>query len=152
MATQSQIKKLHVLFDNLQLMDEKKSIISDVTNGRTESTKGLTDKEATLLIAHLCQFLPCEKLKSAIRHLAYKANIIYGNTETDKILNKAKIDMFLSQKGTVKKDLEKQSYQELIKTHRQFEAICASNVRSGHNKTAKKAVKELLTELNLTVI
>jgi hypothetical protein len=152
MATQSQIKKLHVLFTNLQLMDEKKSIISDVTNGRTQSTKELTDKEATDLIGHLCEFLPCEKLKSAIRYLAYRANMIYGNSETDKILNKVKIDMFLHQKGAVKKDLEKQNYQELIKTHRQFEAICANNSRSVHNKTANKAVKELLNELNLTVI
>lgn len=152
MANQSQIKKLHVLFNNLQLMDQKKSIISDVTDGRTQSTRELTDKEAANLIAHLCEFLPCEKLKSAIRYLAYKANMIYGYTETDKILNKAKIDMFLHQKGAVKKDLERQNYQELIKTHRQFEAICANNVRSNRNKSANKAVKELLNELNLTVI
>jgi succinate dehydrogenase flavin-adding protein (antitoxin of CptAB toxin-antitoxin module) len=152
MATDSQIKKLHVLFRNLDLMDDKPTILTDLTAGRTTSTKELTIYEAQFLIKRLCEYLPCEKLKSAIARLAWQAGIIYGNSETDKILNRFNLDAFLKAKGTVKKELQKQSYEELIKTHRQFEAIAKNNSRLSDKKAAAKAVRELLKELDLQLV
>lgn len=152
MATKPQISKLHVLFKDLQLTDDRKGIISELTGGRTESTKELTIREACNLIKHLCDYLPCEKLKSAIRLIAYRAGVIYGNSETDKILNKVKLDVFLRERGAVKKDLEKQTYEELIRTHRQFEGMVKNNAKSKENKAAGKAVKELLSGLEVSLI
>jgi hypothetical protein len=149
MATDSQIKKLHVLFRNLDLIDQKSTILTDLTAGRTTSTKELTLYEAQLLIKRMCEHLPCERLKSAIARLAWQAGITYGHSATDQILNKVKLDVFLKAKGAVKKDLQKQSYEELIKTHRQFEAIAKNNSKLSDKKAAAKVVRELLKELDL---
>lgn len=152
MATKSQIAKLHVLLNKLDLLKDKKAIIRDLTRGRTTSSKELTIVEAKHLIGSLCDCDPAEKLKSIITQLAFQAGITYGNTDTDKILNKVKLDMFLAKNGAVKKDLQKQTYTELIKTHRQFEAIAKGVAKSKDCRTAEKLVSNLLNELDLSPI
>ena len=152
MATKSQITKLHILLNKLELIKEKKAIMLEVTKGRTDSSRGLYLGEAKHLIANLCNCDPGEKLKSVIAQLAYQAGITYGNTETDKILNKVKLDMFLNKSGAVKKDLQKQTYPELIKTHRQFEAIIKGIAKSKDCRAAENLVKDLLKELSLPII
>ncbi len=149
-VTKPQLSKIHVLLIKLQLIDDKKAIIKQVTNGRATSSKDLTFNEAKFLIGKLCECDPTERIKTVINQLAFRAGIIYGDTETDKILNKVKLDMFLKNNGSVKKDLQKQTYSELTKTHRQFEAIVKGIAKSKEHRQAEKAVRELLTELNLT--
>lgn len=149
MATKSQITKLHILLNNLDLINDKKAIISELTDGRTESSKALSLKEAKRLIALLCEFDPAERLKSLIAQLAWQAGITYGSSDTDQLINKAKLDMFLRDKGAVKKDLQKQSYPELRRTHKQMQAICKTAGKSRDKKAADAAVSSLLTELNL---
>jgi hypothetical protein len=148
-ATKAQIGKIYVLLSNLNLTADKAVLVENWTNGRTSSTREMYLEEAKRLIARLCEFDPKERIKSAINQLAFRAGITYGNTEEDKILNKVKLDLFLLQKGTVKKPLEKQCYPELVKTHRQFEAILRNTNKSKDKKTADNAVKNLLNELNL---
>ncbi|WP_295714175.1 hypothetical protein [Mucilaginibacter sp.] len=148
-VTKPQLTKIHILLNKLQLIDDKKAIIKEVTKGRATSSKDLTFAEAKFLISRLCDCDPTERLKTVINQLAFRAGIIYGETETDKILNKVKLDLFFKNNGSVKKDLHKQSYTELTKTHRQFEAIVKGIAKSKEHRQAEKAVRELLTELNL---
>ncbi|MEJ7778438.1 MAG: hypothetical protein WKF68_02510 [Daejeonella sp.] len=149
-ATKPQITKLHILFAALYLIDGKKALIREFTKGRTDSTKALYFNEAKFLIAELCKYDPSERLKAIINRLAYQAGITYGNTAVDQQLNKAKLNLFLRAKGSVKKDLNHQNYTELIKTHRQLEAICRNVSASKDNKAATTAVQDLLNEMNLT--
>ncbi|MHB8207784.1 hypothetical protein [Mucilaginibacter sp.] len=152
MATKSQITKLHVLFNNLDLIGDKTAIIEDLTNGRTNSSKGLYLKEAKQLIARLCEFDPSERLRTIIIQAAWQAGIIYGNSDTDKLLNRAKLDLFLKEKGAVKIELYKQNYPQLRKTNKQMQAICKAVGHSRDKKAADSAVSDLLKELQLTSI
>jgi len=151
-ATKAQITKLHILLVKLDLIKDKKAIVMDASDNRTSSSKELTISEAKKLIALMCNCDPGERLKSAITQLAFKAGITYGNTDTDKILNKVKLDMFLNKNGSVKKDLQKQSYTELIKTHRQLEAIVKGVSKSNDMRAAERLVNGLINELELPTI
>lgn len=151
-ASKPQIAKIHVLFGQLGLLESKKEIVSDFSNGRTDSSKELSFDEARLLIIRLAEHSPAERMKSLIFSLAYQSGIIYGNTGEDKKINAAKLNLFLKERGTVKKELNAMSYPELVKTHRQFEAIVKNTNASKDKKQAGKAVNILLDELNLTVV
>ena len=152
MATKSQITKIHVLLIKFELYKDKRAIIINATNGRTASSKELTIVEAKNLIQLLCNCDPAEKLKSCITQLAFQVGISYGSSELDNVLNRVKLDMFLNHKGAVKKDLQKQTYSELVKTHRQFEAILQGMTKMKDLRSADKLVSDLLNELDLTLI
>ncbi len=47
---EAQLKRLHVLLGQTKLMDQKPSLVSSFSNGRTESSRELTDVEAEDLI------------------------------------------------------------------------------------------------------
>jgi hypothetical protein len=151
-ATKPQLSKLHVLLSNLGLSDQKAAIIYSMTDGRTESSKDLTIDEARQLITHLAEYDPNERLKSLIFSLAYQAGIIYGSTADDKKMNAVKLNMFLKERGAVKLELNQMHYTDLVKTHRQFEAIVKSIKKNNDSKQADKAVKYLLNELRIQTI
>jgi len=146
-ATKAQIAKIHVLLGQLGLTEQKAEIVYNLTNRRTESTKELSIDEARRLIINLTGYDPNEKLKGIILSLAYQAGIIYGDTPEDKKMNMAKLNMFLRERGSVKKPLNEMKYKELVTTHRQFEAI----VKNTDANKASKAVSNLLNEINLPV-
>jgi hypothetical protein len=146
-ATQPQIAKIHVLLNNLGIIDQKAEIVYNLTDGRTESSKQLTIDEARRLITNLAEYDPTERLKSLVFSLAYQAGIIYGSSKDDKKMNAAKLNLFLRERGAVKKDLNEMKYKELVSVHRQFEAIVKSVKKANDNKTADKQIKHLLTEL-----
>ncbi len=146
-ATQPQIAKLHVLLNNLGLIDQKAEIVYNLTDGRTQSSKDLSIDEARRLIINLAEYDPSERLKSLIFSLGYQAGILYGNSKDDKKINAAKLNMFLLDRGAVKKELNAMNYNELVKTHRQFEAI----VKNTDKSKAAKQVKHMLDELNINV-
>lgn len=143
--TNEQIKILHTLLNQLGLLEEKKSFVYDVSNGRTESTKELTIIEARQLIQHLRSDDSGDKMRRKVFALAYNADIIWGETDADKKMNLIKINKFLKEKGTVKKELHKMTNAELIKVVNQFEQI----VRHKKESQASKATKSLLEELNI---
>lgn len=147
--TNPQKQKLHCLYRNLGI--DSKELLSKYTHGRTDSTSGLSKQEATALISNLTNDEALQKKRTIIFHLAYNAGIIYGDTELDKKLNRVKLNLFLKEKGTVKKDLEKMDYSELNKTHRQLKAMIKHVNESRDNKSAKAATSKLLNELNITV-
>lgn len=150
--TPPQLQKIHILLNSLGLIQEKKSIVSHFSDGRTESTKGLTYDEAFKLIRSLSEYDPKERLKSLVFSLAYQAGVIYGSTPDDKKINAAKLNLFIKQRGAVKKELNSMNYTELVKIHRQFEAIVKSVKNSKDKKQADKAVSSLLNELNLITL
>jgi hypothetical protein len=148
-ATKPQIAKLHVLLNNLGITDQKAEIIFNLTNGRTESSKALTVEEARRLIINLAEFDPNERLKRIIFSLAYKAGIIYGDTAEDKKMNTAKLNMFLKERGAVRLELNQMKYNDLVKVHRQFEAIVKNTNKALETKQATNAVNQLLNEFNI---
>jgi hypothetical protein len=150
-ATAPQITKLHALLNNLGFLDQKASIILNFTDGRTQSSKQLTIDEARRLITNLAEYDPNERLRSVIFSLAYQAGIIYGSSADDKRMNTAKLNLFLKERGAVKLELNQMHYRDLIKVHRQFEAIVKNVNQAKDKKSADTAVKHLLGEFNLSV-
>ena len=126
MISPAQLRKLHAKLNELGLMDSKRELIGDCTDGRTTSSRGLTFSEARCLIEALNDSDGRQRQIRAIYHLAYKAGVIYGASDDDKRMNTAKLDLFCRNRGTVKKDIASQSLAELKRTHRQFERICSS--------------------------
>lgn len=125
--TTAQIKKIHTLLNQQGLMDEKRTIIHSVSEGRTDSTKQLTANEARQMISWLLDADEENKKRQevfkAVYGLAFKMDIIYGNTDEDYQMNIAKLNVFCRERGTVKKNFTSQNLAEMRRTHRQFEAM-----------------------------
>ncbi len=151
MANVGQIQKLQILYRDLKLVEQKKEILLNYTHNRTDSTAGLTFDEARDLIQDLATHEPNERMRKMVFSFAYRAGIIWGESDTDKKINRAKLNIFLRERGTVKKDIEKQTLEELKKSLAQFSAMVGNNQKTKDNKEAKKMTNELLTKLNLTV-
>lgn len=149
LITKPQLQKLHILLRSLGWLEDKKGIIAYITHNRTESSRELTYEEAKDLIKQLAAKDPVEVLRDAIFKTAYSCGITYGNTSADHKMNLAKINMFCRERGTVKKDLYQQTYEELAKTLRQFKAINKRNATE--TKQMNKAVSDLLNEVGLQV-
>lgn len=141
----AQILKIHVLLSQMKLMEQKVDFIYQFSNGRVTSTKELTNQEATDLIKHLSKYDPCDKMRKKVFALAYEAGIIWGETLEDKKMNAAKLNMFLRDRGTVKKDLSKIKSEELIKVVSQFQQI----IKHNEFTMAGKATKNMLAELSI---
>ena len=150
--TNPQLEKFHVLLNNLGIIDQKQHMVYSISDGRTTSSKELSFDEARTLIMNLSQYDPRERTKSVIFSLAYKAGIIYGESDTDKKINTAKLNAFIRDRGAVKKDLNEMNQQELNKVHRQFESIVRNTQNSTDKKTADSLVKNLLEDLNLNAL
>lgn len=140
-VTTAQIKKIHVLLHQKGLMEEKETIIRSISNGRTGSTKDLTLFEARQIIDFLLNETKeinnsKQRIYNAIWNIAWKMGIIYGETDDDYQMNRAKLNMFCRQRGTVKKNLSEMNSIELKSTHRQFEAMFKkySNSKKTTNK------------------
>lgn len=146
-----QLTKIHVLLAQAGLMADKKQIVANFSNNRTQSSRELSFDEAKRLITSLSEHSPMERIKSIIFSLAYKSGIIYGTGIDDKKINAAKLNLFLKERGTIKKELNQMNYTELVRTHRQFWAIARTANASMDKKQAEKLVISLLEELNLTV-
>lgn len=146
MITSAQMKKIHTMFSLLEIEKEsKKRMILSLTDKRTISVKNLTFEEAKFLILYLDEksgefktdlMRQCRKEVASIYHISYLIGMCYGDTEDDKLMNIAKINMFCRERGTVKKNISEMNLTELKKTKRQFEAIL--------DKNTTKAVKDLI--------
>ena len=143
MITKAQISKIHVLLSQFGLMAEKVDFIYKASNGRVTSTKELTMSEASHLLKHLSNFDPCERMSNKVFALAYEAGIIWGNTPADKKMNFVKINAFLVQYGTVKKEINKMTKEELVKVVSQFTQIIKHKEDSRVSKTTKDMLDDL---------
>lgn len=139
-VTPAQIKAIHAILNNLNLLDMKAQYVFDVTGGRTQSTRELTFEEAKELIRYFnCDYSMNIAYESrrrvyiSIYKIARVMDIIYGDTQDDHEMNKAKLDKFCRERGTIKKNLNEMNLFELKKTHRQFEAMLQKfNVKKQH--------------------
>jgi hypothetical protein len=144
-VTPAQISKIHVLLSQLKLMHVKADLVNVFTDKRETSTKEMTMDEAIALIRHLSQYDTCDRMRKKVFALAYEAGIIWGDTPEDKKINAVKLNMFLAEKGTVKKEINRMSSDELVKVVSQFEQIIKHMREAG----ASKAVKTLLASLGI---
>ena len=148
----AQLKKIQTMFGKLGFEPEdKRGIISSLTNGRATSTRDITFDEAKYLINYLVgQAEPdkvayqeqCRKVVGQIYRLSYEIGMSYGDTPEDKLMNCAKINKFCRERGTVKKNINEMNLQELKKTHKQFEAILQSNLDSAVKQIVKKSINQ----------
>lgn len=145
LVTRPQLTKIHVLLNQFGIMDDKAELVRQFTNGRETSSKQLTFYEAKNLLLHLSRFDPLDKMRKKVYALAYNANIIYGDTPEDKKINTAKLNMFLKERGTVKKELNKMNNADLVKVITQFQQI----IKHKEESKASKATKSLLHELDI---
>lgn len=150
--TPAQIKKLHVLYRQLGWDEDfKKEQLLRLTEGRTDSTKGLSKSHARYIIEWANEVLNLPdnrvKLRKKVLALCYNAGYIWGSSSEEKAMNYAKIDRFLRERGTVKKNLFEQTEQELKRTIRQFEAMFKHN----REKEAERITNQLLQEMNISI-
>jgi hypothetical protein len=141
--TSQQLAKFHVLLNQFGIIEDKAELVKQFTNGRETSSKKLTFDEAKSILHYLSKFDPCDKMRKKVFSLAYQAKIIYGDTKEDKQMNNAKLNSFLLEKGTVKKELNKMSKAELVKVVSQFSMIVKHQGESGIAKNVKNMVAEL---------
>lgn len=142
-VTKAQLTKLHVLFNQFGIINDKQYIVKEFTNGRETSSRQLTFDEAKSILTYLSKHDPLDMMRRKIFALAYDAKIIYGATKEDKQMNIAKLNMFLREKGTVKKELNKMSKDELVKTISQFSMIIKHQGESSIAKDIKNMVADL---------
>ncbi len=143
--TKPQITKINVMLFKMGLMDSKAEFVYKASDGRVTSTKDLLMDEASDLIKHLSKYDPMERMRNKVFALAYEAGIIYGDTPADKKMNFHKLNKFLMERGSIKKEINTINKSELIKVINQFEQIVKHNKESISNKS----VKEMLSELNI---
>ena len=146
-ATTAQLQKLHIMLHQLGLNNEKQNLVYSISKGRTVSSKELTLTEAKLLIESLVTDDPNERMRKKVFALAYEAGIIWGDTFEDKKMNAAKLNLFLQERGTVKKLLNKMTSAELTKVVTQFSQM----LKRIQETAAKKATKNLLDEMQIEV-
>ena len=146
-ATTAQLQKLHIMLHQLGLNNEKQNLVYSISKGRTVSSKELTLAEAKLLIESLVTDDPNERMRKKVFALAYEAGIIWGDTFEDKKMNAAKLNLFLQERGTVKKLLNKMTSAELTKVVTQFSQM----LKRIQETAAKKATKNLLDEMQIEV-
>ena len=136
LATNPQKQQIHRL-KRQQGWDEDtyRNLIHQFSNGRTNSSKELTKKEATELIRKFLgrgtepRYSWQERLAVVRAIYAVSLEISFinkgfdSNKPEDIEMNKAKINQFILSHGVVKKPIVKQTYEELQKTLKQFKKI-----------------------------
>ncbi len=146
MINKQQLTKIHVLLNQFGIMDDKAELVNQFTNGRETSSKQMTFNEARNFLTHLSKFDPLDKMRRKVFALAYSANIIYGDSKEDRQMNIAKLNMFLREKGAVKKELNKMNKDELVKVVNQFSQI----IKHKEESTASKNTKSMLDEIGIS--
>lgn len=149
--TAAQNRRLHQLLNETGLIEDKKDLVRSFTNGRAESSKELSVKEANRLILHLEGFHqthdPADRMRKKIFAICHHLQWIYGSSEVDKKLNQVKIDAFIKRYGYLKKPLNAYTRLELPKLVSQLEIIEKKYEAAKINN----AVDSLLKELNLSL-
>lgn len=130
LISKAQIIAVHAILNKYGLLEYKHDYIRELTGGRTESAKELTYAEASHFFAtfnnHSDSSLEYERRKMALKaiwKIAWNMGIIYGDSPEDIEMNKAKLNLFCRERGTIKKNITAMNSIELHKTHRQFEAM-----------------------------
>lgn len=133
-ATPQQIKALHALFRRMGYeADERHAFISRFTEGRTDSTSGLTMSEAHRLLGTLNEKdnaaareearRVCRQIYSLSFRISCLNRGFAGDTPEDFEMNKAKISLFCRTRTRFRKPLTMMTLAELKEVKRQLEAM-----------------------------
>lgn len=132
--TPQQIKALHAQFRRMGFNDEDRhGFISQFTEGRTDSTAGVTKEEAGLLLTRLNREETDRLRKEArslvkqIFSLSFRISFLNkdfsNDTPEDFEMNKAKINQFCRNRSKFRKPITEMTLEELKEVKRQFEAL-----------------------------
>ncbi|MDD3040922.1 hypothetical protein [Bacteroides sp.] len=135
--TPQQLKALHATFHAHGMDDEARhECIASFTGGRTASTKYLTMNEARLLLSHLnreneqVRKMMQQEANAVLRsiyHLSMRISFLNkgfpSDTEDDKQMNLAKINMWCRSRTKYRKTLREMNPEELKAVKKQLEAI-----------------------------
>lgn len=130
MSNQAQVTAIYTLLNKHGLRDEKESIVSGFTAGRTDSVRAMSFDEAAALIGHLKgldqEEAGSDKMKNKILSMAHEMGWRIRGTE--------KIDMdhvnnWCKSLSYAKKPLDEYSYKELPKLVSQFEEVYKSYLK-----------------------
>lgn len=132
--TPQQIKALHAQFRRMGFNDEDRhGFISQFTEGRTDSTAGLTKEEAGLLLTRLNREetdrirKEARSLMKQIFSLSFRISFLNkdfpNDTPEDFEMNKAKINVFCRTRSKFRKPITEMTLEELKEVKRQFEAL-----------------------------
>lgn len=140
--TPQQIKMLHMLYRHMGMDKEMhQCMLLEFTGQRTNTTKGLTFNEAKELISKLIsenqekQNHEAKRLVAAIYKLSLEISFLNkdyrSNTDEERKMNYAKINMFCRTRSRFKKNLTAMNIIELRETKKQFEAIARKENENG---------------------
>ncbi len=131
MTTLSKKKLIAVntLLSKNKLMDDKKEIVLEYTNGRTDSSRQMHDNEAAQLIGYLQKItapnLKEEKMKNKILSLAHEMGWELPNGK----VNIDRVNAWCTKYSPWHKELDKHSLKELPTLVTQFENVYKSFIK-----------------------
>lgn len=143
LSTSQQIIRFNTLLNKLGLQDMKRDIIAGATNGRTESTRAMTNDEINQLIERLngandmkveYDDEKSQKKRRRILSICHQLPLHLGFTRWDGVKSKRvvdldKLDSFLESRGKYKKGLQRHSNTELSHVIVQFEGMLKSYIK-----------------------
>jgi hypothetical protein len=128
-------------------MEHKRSIVMEVTMGRTDSSRELYSDEVERIIEMLREQDPVDRMRRKVFYLAYELGIIHGDSKEDRAINRHVLDTFLERNSYLHKPLAKYRKCELPKLVSQMEMI----LKHTRESKAKKSVANVLAELGMQV-
>ncbi len=114
----------------LKTEEDRHNLISGFTNGRTTSTKDLSDWEAESLIKHLesADYKACDKMRKKIISMAIEMGwIVMRNNKPSGDMNA--IEQWCLNRSYLKKGLNEYTYKELPKLVTQFSMMHVDHLK-----------------------
>lgn len=128
--TKTQNSRLYYLLNKTGMTDDRAALVSDVTKGRTESTKELTAGECQTLISRLqayqkeqpisTEHISLKKMRSKVLHIATKE---LKWVKPDGSIDWQRFNGFMLARGYLKKPLYQYDKAELPRLITQFEQL-----------------------------
>lgn len=146
MITKAQLQMIHILLNELNIINRKPDLVYSFSQGRTESSRELTLQEAKEIIEFLKNSEENKRLIKRVWHIAYELKIIVNGNKSEMSMNAAKLDAFCKQRGSVKKCIRDQSINELKKTIKQFEAMLQKQQQKEKDKAYLAQLTSYLAE------
>jgi hypothetical protein len=156
--TPGQNKRIHALLGKAGLMDEKAALVKEYTNGRSESSKDLSELEAKGLIWHLERLVPATKAAPSseqVSMMAMRRKVFalgYNLGWIDKADGGAFNALVLA--GVAKKlktnrpgVLNHYSATELRELITQLDQVLVHNQQAAHNAALREVLSEIGVEM-----
>lgn len=144
-VTPQQLKALQATFHSIGYDDDDRhDFITQYTNGRVSSTKDLTMHEARNLLEQLNgenkkkrqeeSKALCRSIYSLSMRISFLNKDYPAETEEDRQMNFAKINIFCRQRTKFRKNLTVMTMEELKEVKKQMEAIARKEEQELNNK------------------